>query len=213
MSSDADHFQLMAALQPARPITPCPAPPDVVGPSAAWSDKYKFSTAGLLRALESRGYETVSQPANMLVTLYDFQQQTLKWMLDRERMPGGLNRLFWQEHPLKSSQSFFYNPTCGEFMRNHGDDGLCNTRPASGGFLCEEMGLGKWADIKRAPEFEEIFDLRSAVDLKDKWRNLTRLAKLPVAKLEEKVAKELSRTGESIPLESYMQILRLAGIS
>jgi len=77
----------------------------------------------------------------------------------------------------------------------------------------EEMGLGKWADIKRAPEFEEIFDLRSTVDLKDKWRNLTRLAKLPVAKLEEKVAKDLSRTGESIPLESYMQIRRLAGIS
>jgi len=27
------------------------------------------------------------------------------------------------------------------------------------------------------------------------------------------VAKDLSRTGESIPLESYMQIRRLAGIS
>ena len=77
----------------------------------------------------------------------------------------------------------------------------------------EELGVGKWADIKRAPEFEQVFEWRSAVDLKDKWRNLTRLAKLPVAKLEEKVAKDMNRSGESIPLEAYLQIRRIAGIS
>jgi hypothetical protein len=77
----------------------------------------------------------------------------------------------------------------------------------------EELGVSKWADIKRSPEYEQVFMARSAVDLKDKWRNLTRLAKLPVSKLEEKVAKDTSRVGDSIPLESYLQVRRIAGIS
>jgi len=77
----------------------------------------------------------------------------------------------------------------------------------------EELGLSRWADIKRATEYEDIFESRSAVDLKDKWRNLTRLAKLPVSKLEEKVAKDMNRVGEAIPLESYLQIRRIVGIS
>lgn len=77
----------------------------------------------------------------------------------------------------------------------------------------EELGLSRWADIKRAAEYEHIFESRSAVDLKDKWRNLTRLAKLPVSKLEDKVAKDTNRVGESIPLESYLQIRRIVGIS
>jgi hypothetical protein len=77
----------------------------------------------------------------------------------------------------------------------------------------EELGLSRWAEIKRAAEYEDVFESRSAVDLKDKWRNLTRLAKLPVSKLEQKVAKDTSRMGESIPLESYLQIRRIVGIS
>mmetsp|Transcript_32992 Transcript_32992/g.78286 ORF Transcript_32992/g.78286 Transcript_32992/m.78286 type:complete len:454 (+) Transcript_32992:167-1528(+) len=41
----------------------------------------------------------------------------------------------------------------------------------------EVCGGGKWAEIKKLC-FPEI-DLRSAVDLKDKWRNLTRIAAMP----------------------------------
>ena len=142
MSADPDHFQLMDVLIPVRPIKLCPVPPDVAGPASSWTDTYKFSTAGLLRALESKGYDAVAQPNGLLVSLYNFQLQTLHWMLDRERMPGGLNRLFWQEHPLRSSHGqttkFFYNPTCGEFMRDSGNGGFLSTRPSTGGFLCEE---------------------------------------------------------------------------
>ena len=141
MSADPDHFQLMDVLTPALPIKLCPVPPDVAGPLRTWTDKFKFSTAGLLRALESRGYDAAAQPNNLLVSLYSFQKQTLQWMLDRERVPGGLNRLFWQEHPLRKTtqaERFFYNPTCGEFMRDSGNDGLRSTRPSTGGFLCEE---------------------------------------------------------------------------
>ena len=41
------------------------------------------------------------------------------------------------------------------------------------------MRGGKWADIKKLNL--PAIDARSAVDLKDKWRNLTRLVTLPSA--------------------------------
>ena len=41
----------------------------------------------------------------------------------------------------------------------------------------EQCGGGKWADIKKLGY--NIIAQRSAVDLKDKWRNLMRVAILP----------------------------------
>ena len=43
----------------------------------------------------------------------------------------------------------------------------------------EAYGGGKWADIKKL--HLPAIGARSAVDLKDKWRNLTRLVTLPSA--------------------------------
>lgn len=41
----------------------------------------------------------------------------------------------------------------------------------------EQCGGGKWADIKKLGF--PVLAARSAVDLKDKWRNLIRVALLP----------------------------------
>lgn len=41
----------------------------------------------------------------------------------------------------------------------------------------EQCGGGKWADIKKLGY--GVIAQRSAVDLKDKWRNLMRVAMLP----------------------------------
>ena len=41
----------------------------------------------------------------------------------------------------------------------------------------EQCGGGKWADIKKLGY--DVIAARSAVDLKDKWRNLMRVAILP----------------------------------
>ena len=41
----------------------------------------------------------------------------------------------------------------------------------------EQCGGGKWADIKKLGY--SVIAQRSAVDLKDKWRNLMRVAMLP----------------------------------
>lgn len=51
----------------------------------------------------------------------------------------------------------------------------------------EDCGGGKWADIKKR-KYRSI-ESRSAVDLKDKWRNLMRVAGLPAAALRTKCAK------------------------
>lgn len=71
------------------------------------------------------------------------------------------------------------------------------------------VGVGKWADIKRLddPEISDILSNRTAVDLKDKWRNLTRVAKLPKATLKSKLSKE--KGPPEIPLESMLLVKEL----
>jgi hypothetical protein len=68
-----------------------------------------------MRALESSGYEEMADPPGLRLTLYPFQRQSLQWMVDRETQPGGLNALFWREHPSEGrDRSFFYNAMAGE---------------------------------------------------------------------------------------------------
>ena len=136
----------MKRLQPCRPILPRPIQPRRRALPASTPSAYKFSLAGLMRAMESAGYGEAEQPAGLTLQLYPFQRQSLAWMLDRERMVGGLNSCFWQEHPLlpgSGRKAFFYNPTCGEFMSptitlEHGRPPI-----STGGFLCEEMGCAQ----------------------------------------------------------------------
>ena len=72
-----------------------------------------------------------------------------------------------------------------------------------------QTGIGKWADIKRLddPGISDVLANRSAVDLKDKWRNLTRVAKLPKATLKAKLAKE--KGPAEVPLESMLLVKEL----
>lgn len=64
-------------------------------------------------------------------------------------------------------------------------------------------GEGKWADIKRL-EFKELVS-RSPVDLKDKWRNLLRLAQL--TQTHPRARKVEKRT--DLPSELLQQVRRL----
>ena len=70
-------------------------------------------------------------------------------MYDRETQPGGLNALFWEERPSETGadntgqprdDTFWYNPMAGELR----DTPL---PMVTGGFLCEEMGLGKTVEM------------------------------------------------------------------
>lgn len=62
----------------------------------------------------------------------------------------------------------------------------------------EICGGGKWADIKRLG-FREIAS-RSPVDLKDKWRNLLRVALLPVEQIRLKKVSLFGSSNLLIPI-------------
>jgi SNF2 family DNA or RNA helicase len=89
-----------------------------------------------MREMENQGHPPAQQPAGLRVTLREFQLQTLGWMLEKEREPNGLNGLLWEEWSAPAGVEFYYNRIAGELSRK---------RPPrmTGGFVCEEMGLGK----------------------------------------------------------------------
>ena len=109
----ADIWMLFDKLTPAAPFIEPPRPPPVHGeralaPCGAASASrpaglarpaataHSFTLAGLMRAMESAGYDEMVDPPGLLLTLYPFQRQSLQWMFDRETAPGGLNALFWR---------------------------------------------------------------------------------------------------------------------
>jgi len=68
-----------------------------------------------------------------------------------------------------------------------------------------KCGGGKWADIKKLGL--KAIERRSAVDLKDKWRNLTRVAKLPIAALRS-VDKR-----RDLPIDLLLRVRKLAELA
>lgn len=70
-----------------------------------------------------------------------------------------------------------------------------------------QAGIGKWAEIKRlnCPGIAAVLESRSAVDLKDKWRNLTRVARLPKVALKAR----LQRGPSDVPLETMLLVKQL----
>lgn len=68
----------------------------------------------------------------------------------------------------------------------------------------EICGGGKWADIKRLG-FKEIA-ARSPVDLKDKWRNLLRVALLPL----EQIRLKKVDNRHNLPLDLLQRVKELA---
>jgi len=67
-------------------------------------------------------------------------------------------------------------------------------------------GLGKWAEIKRLgiSNIAETLSKRSPVDLKDKWRNLSRVARLPKAALKNRMQKN-----SDVPLDLILEVREL----
>ncbi|KAL3701102.1 hypothetical protein R1sor_019124 [Riccia sorocarpa] len=100
------------------------------------------SVAGLLRDLESSGYGEAPQPSGLSVPLRPYQRQSLQFMLDAELREGGLLSLNYQKLPTTpSGHSLMYSSTLGHLIDAN------DTGPVRGGFLCEEMGLGKTIEI------------------------------------------------------------------
>lgn len=106
---------------------------------------------GLADFLRHRGSRTeeAPEPKGLTVSLHPHQRRALRWMLDQEASPDGVLAHLWQgplqlggcgEAPVRYSpllDAFAFDAALG------GDRG----RRHRGGFLCEEMGLGKTVEI------------------------------------------------------------------
>jgi hypothetical protein len=108
----------------------------------------RFTLEGLLRMQEHTGCAGLepavqdSLQAQLSKTLKEYQRQTVAWMLRQERLPGGLNSLFWQTRQWAGGggHHFYYAPALGELR-------LECPPLVRGGLLCDEMGLGKTLEV------------------------------------------------------------------
>ncbi|KAK9824040.1 hypothetical protein WJX72_007212 [[Myrmecia] bisecta] len=98
------------------------------------------SLKGLIDVLETPEGPEAQQPQGLTVALKPYQKQSLKLMLDAEQGERGFNRFFWLPLTSPTGARYWYSPVLHR---------LCTDVPPSpcGGFLAEEMGLGKTVEI------------------------------------------------------------------
>ena len=70
--------------------------------------------------------------------LLPFQRQSLKWAVERELTPGGIQSYWWPKLPSNSgrTEDLYFCPILNSFRKDP-------PRVVKGGLICEEMGLGK----------------------------------------------------------------------
>jgi SNF2 family DNA or RNA helicase len=109
-----------------------------------WSERTDDWTtfSGLLSDLESDGYDEAPHPVGLTVPLRSYQLQSLQFMLDAEKRKGGLLSINYHKLPptSTSSEPLLYSASLGHLMDFR--EGV-----SCGGFLCEEMGLGKTIEV------------------------------------------------------------------
>lgn len=94
---------------------------------------------GLMEHLENIGHEAELTCEGLTVELLDFQKQTLRWALERETIPGGVQALFWPQVPVQmdgNKRNVYFCPISGQFRTD-------KPKLVRGGIIAEEMGLGK----------------------------------------------------------------------
>jgi hypothetical protein len=88
----------------------------------------------LLKDLENIGHDRAEFVDGLNVQLLDFQLQSLKWALERETVPGGIQTFFWPKLPsvAEPNTEIYYNPILGRFRKD-------TPKLIRGGFICEEV--------------------------------------------------------------------------
>lgn len=88
----------------------------------------------LLRDVENIGHLKAEFVEGLNVQLLDFQLQSLKWALERETVPGGIQAFFWPKLPsvAEPNTEIYYNPILGRFRKD-------TPKLIRGGFICEEV--------------------------------------------------------------------------
>jgi hypothetical protein len=103
------------------------------------------SIISTLQQIENLGHDFVDYVPGLNCELLDFQRQSLKWALERETIPGGIQRFFWGRLPIdatRAAKDLWYNPVTGHFRAGP-------PKLIRGGFIAEEMGLVSLMLIRR----------------------------------------------------------------
>ncbi|KAG1670539.1 hypothetical protein FOA52_015404 [Chlamydomonas sp. UWO 241] len=102
---------------------------------------HEVSSINLLIAyLQSGERATIAQPPGLTITMRAYQLQSLAFMVEAEERPGGYRSLFWLEKTNTAGQSYWFSPILNRVARD------VPVQP-TGGFLAEEMGLGKTIEV------------------------------------------------------------------
>lgn len=94
---------------------------------------------GVMEHLENLGHESELTCEGLSVELLAFQKQSLRWALERETTPGGVQSYFWPKVSLTSTDQkseLYFCPIIGRFRTD-------KPKVVRGGIIAEEMGLGK----------------------------------------------------------------------
>ena len=102
------------------------------------------SISDFMRLLEMPERAAAKQPPGLAVELREYQLQSLDRMLELEAAPGGMRHMMWLPLPslLVGGEPAWFSP----FFRAVFPPAACPALP-KGGFLCEEMGLGKTVEV------------------------------------------------------------------
>jgi SNF2 family DNA or RNA helicase len=103
---------------------------------ATYSDS--MTTKEIMACVENLGHASEAFVEGLNVELLDFQKQALKWAVEREQTPGGIQSFYWAKLPDREGQKddLYFNPVLGQFRKD-------KPTIVRGGILAQEMGLGK----------------------------------------------------------------------
>merc|ERR1711933_177109 len=74
---------------------------------------------------------------NLNVIAFPYQIQSIEWMIEQENDKYGLYKYLFKKGQFKNGEIFYYSASLDRLI-------LSDKLPViHGGFLCEEMGLGK----------------------------------------------------------------------
>jgi SNF2 family DNA or RNA helicase len=95
------------------------------------------SLNGVLDHLQNLGHDAISSVEGLNVNLFDFQRESIKWAIEHENMPDGIQSLFWiKMSTAEQGKEIYYSP----ILRRFRDDKPVVVR---GGVLADGKGLGK----------------------------------------------------------------------
>jgi hypothetical protein len=93
---------------------------------------------GLINHLENLGHAAAPFVEGLAVELLPFQSQTVQWATEREQTPGGVNAFLWTKLPSVAlpNTELYFSSILEELFAT-------KPKPARGGIIAEQMGLGK----------------------------------------------------------------------